>query len=87
MALKELRAIIAYIGKDNAARAKSFGNELRAKAALLADHPLMGRAGRPGLPADIRELVAHSNYIVFYRVLSETRTVEIVTVRHTARQV
>nr|WP_237392621.1 type II toxin-antitoxin system RelE/ParE family toxin [Steroidobacter denitrificans] len=52
----------------------------------LAQPPKMGRAGRPGLPAFVRELVAHRNYILFYRVLDETRTVEILRVKHAAQQ-
>ena len=33
------------------------------------------------------ELVIHPNYIVFYRVLAEARTVQILRVKHTAQQV
>jgi toxin ParE1/3/4 len=47
---------------------------------------LTGRTGRPGLSAFLRELVAHRNYIVFYRVLDEARTVEILRVKHAAQQ-
>jgi toxin ParE1/3/4 len=42
--------------------------------------------GRPGLPDWLRELVVHPNYIVFYRVLAEARTVEILRVKHAAQQ-
>lgn len=87
IAREELRAIVRYIGKDNPARAKSFGLELRDKVLPLAQHPRLGRTGRPGLPAFLRELVVHPNYIVFYRVLAESRTVEILSVKHTAQQV
>lgn len=34
----------------------------------------------------LRELVVHPNYIVFYRVLDEARTVEILRVKHAAQQ-
>lgn len=85
-ALEDLRAIVQYIGKDNSARAKIFGQELRDKTLLLAEFPSMGRAGRPGLPEWLRELVAHKNYIVFYRVLEELRTVEVLRVKHAAQQ-
>lgn len=87
MARDDLRAIVQYIGKDNSARARSFGRELRDKTKPLAQHPELGRTGRPGLPADVRELVAHPNYIVLYRVLAEARTVQILRVKHTAQQV
>lgn len=86
MAREDLRAIVRYIGKDNPTRAKSFGRELRDKTQPLARHPGLGRQGRPGLPEWLRELVVHPNYIVFYRVLAEARTVEILRVKHAAQQ-
>jgi addiction module RelE/StbE family toxin len=85
-ASEDLRAIVVYIGKDNPSRAKSFGEELRDKTQLLAQHPELGRNGRPGLPDYVRELVVHRNYIIFYRILVEVRTVEILRVKHAAQQ-
>lgn len=85
-AREDLRAIVQFIGKDSPARALSFGRELRGKTLSLMQHPELGRTGRPGLPEYVRELVAHENYIVFYRVLHRTRTVEILRVRHAAQQ-
>jgi addiction module RelE/StbE family toxin len=86
MAREDLRAIVRYIGKDNPTRAKNFGQELRDKTKLLAQHPELGRQGRPGLPDWLRELVVHPNYIVFYRVQAATRTVEILRVKHAVQQ-
>lgn len=86
MAQEDLRTIVRYIGKDNPTRAKSFGKELRDKTKLLAQHPELGHTGRPGLPDWLRELVVHPNYIVFYRVLAEARTVQILRVKHAAQQ-
>ena len=86
MAREDLRAIVRYIGKDNPTRAKSFGQELRDKTKPLAQHPELGRQGRPGLPDWLRELVVHPNYIVFYRVLGRARTVEILRVKHAAQR-
>ena len=86
MAEADLDNIIDYIAQDNPTRAETFGQELRDKTLPLAQHPKMGRTGRPGLPAFVRELVAHRNYIVFYRVWDETRTVEILRVKHAAQQ-
>lgn len=85
-AREDLRAIVAYIGRDNANGARSFGQELRDRTKPLARHPVLGRTGRPGLPHYVRELVVHQNYIIFYRVLAETRTVEILRVKHAAQQ-
>lgn len=86
-AREDLRGIVRYIGKDNPTRARSFGKELRDKTKPLARHPELGRTGRPGLPEWLRELVVHPNYIIFYRVLAEARTVEVLRVRHAAQQV
>jgi len=83
MARDDLLGIVRYIGKDNPVRARSFGKDLRDKTKPLAQHPELGRPGR--LPG-IRELVVHSNYIVFYRVLAAARTVQILKVKHAAQQ-
>lgn len=85
-AREDLRDIVQYIGRDNPSRAKTFGQELRNKTQPLAQHPTIGRTGRPGLPNDVRELVVHPNYIVFYRVLANARTVEILRLKHAAQQ-
>ena len=86
MAADDLEGIVDYIAADNPLRAEEFGQELREKVLNLADHPKLGRKGRPGLPAWVRELVVHRNYIVFYRVLEQSSTVEILRVRHAAQQ-
>ncbi len=67
-------------------RAEEFGQELRAKVLPLAQQPKLGRKGRPGLPDFLRELVAYRNYIIFYRVLDETRIVEILRVKHATQK-
>lgn len=85
-AREDLRAIVRYIGKDSPATAKKFGKNLRDKTKQLAEFPNMGRTGRPGLPNWLRELVAHKNHIIFYRVLDDSRTVEILRVKHVAQQ-
>ena len=86
MAEADLDNIIDHIAQDNPTRAEEFGQELRTKTLPLAQHPKLGRTGRPGLPAFVRELVVHRNYIVYYRVLTRTRTVEILRVKHAAQQ-
>lgn len=86
MAREDLRSIVQYMGKDSVARARSFGNELRDKTLQLSQYPESGRTGRPALPENVRELVVHRNYIVFYRVLDDTHVVEILRVRHVAQQ-
>ncbi|MCA1805669.1 MAG: type II toxin-antitoxin system RelE/ParE family toxin [Xanthomonadaceae bacterium] len=51
------------------------------KAGRFVDHPGIGR---PGRVADIRELVAHQNYILVYDVAGER--VRVLRVLHAARQ-
>jgi addiction module RelE/StbE family toxin len=86
MAMEDLRAVVRYIGKEHPTRAKDFGEALRDKTRHLAQHPEMGRCGRPGLPGDVRELVVHPNYIVFYRVVAESRAVLVLRTKHAAQQ-
>lgn len=78
--------IIDHIAQDSPVNAKKSGKELRDKTRQLAELPDSGRLGRPGLPDWLRELVAHKNYIIFCRVLNESRTVEILRVKHAAQQ-
>jgi len=85
-ALEDLRSIVRYIAQDSPSRARTFGKRLREKVQPLAQHPLLGREGRPGLPAGVRELVLHPHYIAFYRVIEASRTVEILRVKHTSQQ-
>jgi plasmid stabilization system protein ParE len=85
-AREDLLAIVRYIGKDNPTDARRFGRELRDETLPLAQHPELGRSGRPGLPDYVRELVVHRNYIAFYRALHEARTVEILRAKHAAQQ-
>lgn len=86
MAMEDLRAIVRHIGKEHPTRAKDFGKALRDKTRHLARHPEMGRCGRPGLPGDVRELVVHPNYIVFYRVVAASRAVLVLRIKHAAQQ-
>lgn len=86
MARQDLRAIVRYIGKDNPARAKVFGEQLRDKTEALTRHPEMGHKARPGLPGGVRELIVHPNYVVFYRIVNPARVIQIIRVKHAARQ-
>ena len=83
MARKDLQGIARYIANDSPVRARSFEQELRGKTVLLARHP---EIGRPGRLSGTRELIAHPSYIVLYRVLYEAGTVQILRVKHAARQ-
>lgn len=85
-AREDLRSIIRYIGRDNLSRARSFGEELCTKIAPLTRHLELGRAGGPGMPDHVRVLIAHRNYVIFYRVRQRPRIVEIMAVKHAARK-
>jgi toxin ParE1/3/4 len=75
-----LAEIIGYIADRNPSAARRMKALIEAAVLPLAEHPYLFRVGRV---AGTRELVAHPNYIVIYRVLTER--VEIVDVVH-ARQ-
>lgn len=83
LARDDLLSIVRYIGQDSVERAKRFGGELKAKTESLSLHPAMGR---PGRIAGTRELVVHPNYIVFYRIQDEAKTVQVLRIKHAARQ-
>ena len=78
----DLRQIIGYIANENPAAARRMKGLLEASIMPVAEYPYMYRASErvPGL----REIVAHPNYIVLYRV-AETR-IEIVGVVHARRE-
>lgn len=78
-AIEELAAIATFIALRNEAAAISLTEQIEMAVAAAAANPYLYRAGRiPGT----RELVAHPNYIVVYRV---TDRVEVLNVLH-ARQ-
>jgi toxin ParE1/3/4 len=80
-ALEHMRSITDYIAQDNPDRAVIFVREIRQKTNALADFPSVGRVGRV---FGTRELVAHKNYVVVYRM--KALNVEIVRVRHTRQK-
>jgi len=81
-ALENLDEEASYIAQDSPRMAAEFALHMRDSAALLAEHPNMGR---PGRIAGTRELVVtRFSYILPYRVRGGT--VEILRVFHTARK-
>lgn len=80
-ALADLSDIVSFIAEENPAAARRLKARLASAPIPLSEHPYLYPAGRvPGT----RELVAHPNYLIVYRVTA-TR-VEIVSVVHTRRQ-
>ena len=80
-AREDRKAIREYIAVDNPSAALDLDELLSDKAALLLDHPGLGRPGRLG---GTRELVAHRNYILIYDVVGDL--VRVLRVLHAARQ-
>ncbi|GAB1408667.1 type II toxin-antitoxin system RelE/ParE family toxin [Thermomonas brevis] len=79
-ARQDLVEIIGFISSDNPYAARTLKGQIEAAVLPLGDHPYLGRAGRvPGT----RELLAHPNYWLVYRVGSAS--IEILAVLH-ARQ-
>lgn len=79
-AVTDLTDIITFVAGENPSAARRLKVRLEAAALPLTDHPYLYPGGRtPGT----RELVAHPNYVIVYRVGSAR--IEIVNVLH-ARQ-
>jgi addiction module RelE/StbE family toxin len=80
-ARRDIANITSFIAERNAGAAVKLADTIEACADRLPEHPYLYRSGRvPGT----REAVVHPNYILVYRVLSDS--VEILSVIHTRRQ-
>ena len=77
----DLRQIISYIAERNPPAARRMRTLIERSVLPLPRDPHLFRAGRV---AGTRELVAHPNYIVVYRVTEQT--IEIVNVLHAHQQ-
>lgn len=77
----DLLDIIRYIGRNDPWAAKRLGNSIKTSTWPLSEHPYLYRQSQriPGC----REIIAHPNYIVVYRV--GLNCVEVLRVLH-ARQ-
>ena len=80
-ALDELDTIAGYIAQFNPSAAEELQALIEASVLPLSEHPYLYRIGRV---TGTRELVAHPNYIVTYRVLADQ--IEITSVLHAARE-
>ena len=77
----DLLHIAEHIAQDSPDSADKLVDNIEAKAERLREHPELYRVGRK---RGTRELVAHPNYIVIYRL--KAKVVEILRVKHTAQQ-
>lgn len=80
-AINDLIRIGQKIALDSPDNAGKMVTLIESKIVPLAAYPNLGRMGRQ---RGTRELVAHENYIVIYRVLE--KCVEILRVKHAAQQ-
>lgn len=80
-AIADRKQITAYIAQDNPQAAIEMGDMLIEKAKQLDEHPKLGRVGRV---KGTRELVAHPNYILIYRIVGEVA--EVLRVKHAAQK-
>lgn len=79
--LTELEAIVVYIAKDNPSASLAVADMIFDQVeTVLPNNP---KVGRPGRVDSTRELVVHASCIIVYRI--NTTTIDILTVRHTAR--
>ena len=80
-ARKDLLSIVEYIAEDSPDSADKLADDIQTKAEFLHGNPTLYRIGRkPGT----RELVAHPNYILIYRISGDV--VEILRVKHAAQK-
>jgi plasmid stabilization system protein ParE len=72
----DLAAIIEYVFERNPMTAHKLWERLKNSTVVLSEHPYLFKESErmPGL----RELVAHPNYLVFYRVKLDCVRIEMV---------
>ena len=81
MAEADLATIFDFIADDNLQAAVDMDRLLRKSGNSLAVFPYKGRLGRV---AKTRELIAHPNYIVVYRIAGDS--IQILSILHAAQQ-
>ncbi len=80
----DLLAIITAIAADKPTAARKFKVEVEARVFVLPSFPEIGKESTRYGVASLRELVVHTNYVVFYRF--DAVRVEIVAVIHAHRK-
>ena len=78
----DLFSVVDYIAKRNPAAAARIGRAIRASTWPLPEHPYLFKKSErmPGC----REIVAHPNYVIIYRV--EASRISVLRVLHARRQ-
>lgn len=80
-ARRNLAAILGFIAEHNPAAARRIKSVIEHSVLPLAEHPYLFRTGRV---AGTREVVAHPNYVIVYRVTGTA--VLVLRVLHARRQ-
>lgn len=73
----DLFTLITFIAQDNVHAAEAMLQRIEEAILPAAEHPYIFRAGRV---AGTREVIAHPNYVVVYRVLTDY--IQILNVLH-----
>ncbi len=81
-AVLDLKAVRAYVARDNPAAAAEVAQRIREAVRILAAYPAAGRAGR--VPHTREVVVSGTPYILPYRI--KANTVEILRVFHAAQK-
>ena len=81
-ARSDLASIIRYVANVNPLAARRLRQVLMESVLPVSEHPYLYRQSQT-IPA-MREIVAHPNYIVYYRVTATC--IEVVNVIHTRRE-
>lgn len=80
-AREDLLSILRYIAERNPSAARLMRDQIESAIVPAATHPYLFRSGRI---AGTREIVAHPNYILVYRVLADR--IEVVSVLHSRQE-
>jgi toxin ParE1/3/4 len=78
----DLAEIVRYVAQVNPIAARRLRQVLMESVLPVSEHPYLYRQSQ-AVPA-VREIVAHPNYIVYYRVTATC--IEVVSVIHTRRE-
>ena len=81
-ARSDLAEIVRYVAQVNPIAARRLRQVLMESVLPVSEHPYLYRQSQT-VPA-VREIVAHPNYIVYYRVTATS--IEVVSVIHTRRE-
>lgn len=82
----DLLDIVDYISDDNLQAAQLLKDEIEAKVNALPDHPKKYAKSRRAI--GYRQLTVRSNYLVFYRLISEKvpQIIDVAAVVHARRK-